>query len=66
MSLKNVNTVLATVCTLFVLYLGLSFILAPEASTQGVGLPTWPADAKDLYPVGHCLAGSCGQRFANG
>ncbi|WP_255950078.1 DUF4267 domain-containing protein [Streptomyces odontomachi] len=43
MSLKNVNTVLATACTLFVLYLGLSFILAPEASTQGVGLPDRPA-----------------------
>ncbi|WP_330455341.1 MULTISPECIES: DUF4267 domain-containing protein [unclassified Streptomyces] len=40
MSLKNVNTVLTTACALFVLYLGLSFILAPEASTQGVGLPT--------------------------
>lgn len=43
MSLKNVNTVLTTACVLFVLYLGLSFILAPESSTQGVGLPTWPA-----------------------
>ncbi|MFE1951162.1 DUF4267 domain-containing protein [Streptomyces sp. NPDC059524] len=43
MSLKTVNTVLATVCVLFVLYLGLSFILAPAASTPGVGLPTWPS-----------------------
>ncbi len=43
MSLKNVNTVLATACVLFVLYLGLSFILAPGASTPGVGLPHWPA-----------------------
>ncbi|KQX46292.1 MULTISPECIES: DUF4267 domain-containing protein [unclassified Streptomyces] len=43
MSLKNVNTVLATVGTLFVLYLGLTFILAPETATPGVGLPTWPA-----------------------
>ncbi|MFJ8162521.1 DUF4267 domain-containing protein [Streptomyces sp. NPDC096136] len=42
MSLKKVNTVLAAVLTLFVLYLGLSFILAPEMSTPGVGLPTWP------------------------
>ncbi|MFD8823008.1 DUF4267 domain-containing protein [Streptomyces sp. NPDC059605] len=42
MSLKNVNTALATACTLFVLYLGLSFILAPGASTPGVGLPSWP------------------------
>ncbi|MEV0579821.1 DUF4267 domain-containing protein [Streptomyces sp. NPDC050392] len=43
MSLKNVTTVLAAACTLFVVYLGLSFILAPEASTPGVGLPSWPA-----------------------
>ncbi|MFD4528262.1 DUF4267 domain-containing protein [Streptomyces sp. NPDC058470] len=43
MSLKNINTVLATAITLFVLYLGLSFILTPETSTPGVGLPDWPA-----------------------
>lgn len=43
MSLKNVNTLLATVGALFVLYLGLSFILIPEASAPGVGLPSWPA-----------------------
>ncbi|MFC7219231.1 DUF4267 domain-containing protein [Streptomyces polyrhachis] len=42
MSLKNVNTALTAAITLFVLYLGLSFILIPEASTPGVGLPTWP------------------------
>jgi hypothetical protein len=42
-SLKNVNTVLATVGALFVLYLGLSFILTPESATPGVGLPNWPA-----------------------
>ncbi|MFG2668911.1 DUF4267 domain-containing protein [Streptomyces sp. NPDC048387] len=34
---------MATAVVLFVLYLGLSFILAPGASTPGVGLPTWPA-----------------------
>ncbi|MER5500583.1 MULTISPECIES: DUF4267 domain-containing protein [unclassified Streptomyces] len=42
MSLKNVNTVLTIAITLFVLYLGLSFILAPETSAPGVGLPDWP------------------------
>src|SRR3954465_14872692 len=51
MSLKNVNTALATLCALFVLYLGLSFILAPEASTQGVGLPTWPAGTGDGFLI---------------
>ena len=43
MSLKNVNTVLATAVILFVLYLGLSFILTPETSAPGVGLPNWPS-----------------------
>jgi len=42
MSLKTVNTVLTTLITLFVFYLGLSFILVPETSAPGVGLPTWP------------------------
>lgn len=51
MSLKNVNTVLAAACALFALYLGLSFILAPEASTQGVGLPSWPASNGDGYLI---------------
>ncbi|MFI7362944.1 DUF4267 domain-containing protein [Streptomyces sp. NPDC050149] len=51
MSLKNVNTFLATACVLFVLWLGLSFILAPETSTQGVGLPTWPAGNGDGFLI---------------
>ena len=42
MSLKKINTVLAVIVILFVFYLGLSFILIPELSTPGVGLPTWP------------------------
>ncbi|MFI7344218.1 DUF4267 domain-containing protein [Streptomyces sp. NPDC050085] len=43
MSLKKINTVLTAAITLFVLYLGLSFMLTPETSTQGVGLPHWPS-----------------------
>lgn len=43
MSLKNVNTVLASIGVLFVLYLGMSFILIPEVSAPGFGLPTWPS-----------------------
>ena len=49
MSLKNVNTVLATVCALFVLYLGLSFILAPEAY-RGPYEYSVPGAAKDFTP----------------
>ncbi|MGW2426659.1 DUF4267 domain-containing protein [Streptomyces sp. NPDC001709] len=51
MTLKNVNTVLVTACALFVLYLGLSFILTPEASTHGVGLPEWPAGNGDGFLI---------------
>ncbi|MCX5161774.1 DUF4267 domain-containing protein [Streptomyces sp. NBC_00264] len=51
MSLKNVNTVLASAGALFVLYLGLSFILTPETSTPGVGLPNWPEGDGDGFLV---------------
>ncbi|MGW1224090.1 DUF4267 domain-containing protein [Streptomyces sp. NPDC001478] len=51
MSPKNVNTALTTVCVLFVLWLGLSFILSPEASTHGVGLPTWSDGNGDGFLV---------------
>ncbi|MEV7130876.1 DUF4267 domain-containing protein [Streptomyces sp. NPDC093260] len=51
MSLKNVNTALVTVCAVFVLYLGLSFVLAPEASTHGVGLPDWTAGNGDGFLI---------------
>lgn len=43
MSLKNVNTVLATAVTLFVIYLGVSFVLTPETFAPGFGLPNWPS-----------------------
>ncbi|SCL44696.1 protein of unknown function [Micromonospora citrea] len=43
MSLKSVNTVLATAGALFVLYIGVSFVLTPETSAPGFGLPTWPS-----------------------
>ncbi|MFI5622867.1 DUF4267 domain-containing protein [Nocardioides sp. NPDC051685] len=42
MSLKTINTILATAVTLFAFYLGFSFILSPEATAPGIGLPTWP------------------------
>ncbi|NEA43635.1 DUF4267 domain-containing protein [Streptomyces sp. SID11385] len=51
MSLKHVNTALATLGALFVLYLGLSFVLSPETSTPGVGLPHWPAGDGDGFLV---------------
>jgi hypothetical protein len=41
MSLKKINTVLATAVVLFTLYLGLSFVLPLETSFPG--LPNWPS-----------------------
>ncbi|WP_329240515.1 DUF4267 domain-containing protein [Actinoallomurus sp. NBC_01490] len=43
MSLKNLNTVLATVVVLFTFYLGVSFVLTPETSASGFGLPSRPS-----------------------
>ncbi|WP_067813592.1 DUF4267 domain-containing protein [Actinomadura kijaniata] len=43
MSLKTINTILATAVVLFSFYLGLSFLLIPETQAPGFGLPTWPA-----------------------
>jgi hypothetical protein len=49
MSLKTVNTVLATVGVLFILYIGVSFVLTPETSAPGFGLPGWPAGDGDGF-----------------
>ncbi|MBA9005671.1 DUF4267 domain-containing protein [Thermomonospora cellulosilytica] len=43
MSLKNINTVLATAVVLFTFYLGISFVLIPETQAPGFGLPNWPS-----------------------
>ncbi|RFU38996.1 DUF4267 domain-containing protein [Actinomadura logoneensis] len=43
MSLKTLNTVLATVVVLFTFYLAASFLLTPETSAAGFGLPGRPA-----------------------
>ncbi|MEV4243145.1 DUF4267 domain-containing protein [Streptosporangium canum] len=42
MSLKKLDTVLATAVVLFTLYLGLSFVL--PLGTSFPGLPNWPSD----------------------
>jgi hypothetical protein len=43
MSLKTVNTVLAAVGALFIIYVGLVYVFAPAATAPTFGLPTWPA-----------------------
>lgn len=43
MSLKTINTVLTATFILFVLWFGTEFILSPETTAPGFGLPTWPS-----------------------
>ncbi|MEU6164757.1 DUF4267 domain-containing protein [Streptomyces tanashiensis] len=42
MSLKKINTVLASTFILFILWFGTEFILSPETTAPGFGLPSWP------------------------
>ncbi|MFR9726053.1 DUF4267 domain-containing protein [Streptomyces sp. MS19] len=43
MSLKRINTVVTTVFILFIVWFGLEFVLAPEATAPAFGLPSWPS-----------------------
>ncbi|WP_369240203.1 DUF4267 domain-containing protein [Streptomyces sp. R21] len=42
MSLKSVNTVLAVLGALFIMYVGVSYVLAPATTAPDFGLPNWP------------------------
>ncbi|MFB6625662.1 DUF4267 domain-containing protein [Streptomyces sp. NPDC056374] len=42
MSLKKINTTLAAAFVLFILWFGSEFILSPETTAPGFGLPSWP------------------------
>ncbi|MEV0632650.1 DUF4267 domain-containing protein [Nonomuraea wenchangensis] len=42
MTLKKINTVLTAVFILFILWFGTDFILSPETTAPGFGLPSWP------------------------
>ncbi|MFC9795575.1 DUF4267 domain-containing protein [Streptomyces sp. NPDC127584] len=43
MSLKKINTLLAAAFILFILWFGSEFILRPELTAPGFGLPSWPS-----------------------
>ncbi|MEU8707971.1 DUF4267 domain-containing protein [Streptomyces sp. NPDC048565] len=43
MQLKKINTVLAAVLILFILWFGTEFILSPETTAPTFGLPGWPS-----------------------
>ncbi|MEU9035978.1 DUF4267 domain-containing protein [Streptomyces sp. NPDC048352] len=42
MSLKHLTTALAAVGGAFILFIGLSYLLAPQATAPDFGIPTWP------------------------
>ncbi|WP_030765966.1 MULTISPECIES: DUF4267 domain-containing protein [unclassified Streptomyces] len=42
MSLKHLTTALAAIGAAFIVYVGLSYLIAPQATAAGFGLPTWP------------------------
>lgn len=44
MTMNRVNTVLAALGGLFLLYIGIGYIFAPEAMAEGFGLQAWPED----------------------
>lgn len=44
MATKHLATALAVLSGLFLLYTGISYLLAPQATAEGFGLPTWPQD----------------------
>lgn len=44
MTMKHLATILAVLGGLFLLYIGALFLLAPQASAEGFGVPTWPQD----------------------
>jgi hypothetical protein len=41
-NLKNLTTGLAALGGAFILYIGLSYLIAPQSTASGFGLPTWP------------------------
>lgn len=50
--LKTVNTVLAVLGALFILYVGVSYVLTPESMAPNFGLPSWPqGDGDGFLPL---------------
>ncbi len=51
MSLKKINTVVVAAFILFILWFGTEYILSPETTAPGYGLPTWPSGDGDGFLV---------------
>lgn len=42
MKLKHLTTALAALGAAFIIYVGLSYLIAPQATAADFGIPTWP------------------------
>ncbi|MGC0419533.1 DUF4267 domain-containing protein [Embleya sp. AB8] len=42
MNLKTLTTTLAALGGLFIIYIGLAYLIAPQSTASGFGLPSWP------------------------
>ncbi|MFC9279168.1 DUF4267 domain-containing protein [Streptomyces collinus] len=51
MPLKKINTILTAAFILFILWFGTEFILSPQATAPGFGLPSWPSGDGDGFLI---------------
>ncbi|WP_432182454.1 DUF4267 domain-containing protein [Streptomyces sp. NBC_00063] len=51
MPLKKINTVLAAAFILFILWFGTEYIVSPQTTAPGYGLPSWPSGDGDGFLV---------------
>ncbi|MET8744820.1 DUF4267 domain-containing protein [Streptomyces sp. NPDC004728] len=51
MSLKKINTILAAAFILFILWFGTEYILSPETTAPGYGLPSRPSGDGDGFLI---------------
>ncbi|WP_331770848.1 DUF4267 domain-containing protein (plasmid) [Embleya sp. NBC_00888] len=42
MNVRNLTTTLAALGGLFILYIGLAYLIVPQSTASGFGLPSWP------------------------
>ncbi|MFI6581110.1 DUF4267 domain-containing protein [Embleya sp. NPDC050493] len=42
MNIRNLTTTLAALGGLFIMYIGIAYLVAPQSTASGFGLPSWP------------------------
>ncbi|MGW5280452.1 DUF4267 domain-containing protein [Streptomyces collinus] len=51
MQLKTINSVLTAAFILFILWFGTEFVLSPQTTAPGFGLPSWPSGDGDGFLI---------------